>query len=188
MSGNLLPPSSEPLAAGIALALGIFFLWAGVLTLCSSECFWSPSFQPGTSEQPSSPCEPAANPLPTQSWPLRPSFGSMPPKLAGLARKNVELSFVRLITAEGGNREEGVWKEKRTRRRLGGEPESAVRASARPGCADIKERKVRKMGRAIKQKSKRRSRGGRIGGKASPDMRMGGRKMVGSKGVCQCST
>jgi hypothetical protein len=105
----------------------------------------------------------------------------MPPKLAGLARKNVELSLVRLITAEGGNREEGVWKEKRTRRRLGGEPESAVRASAWPGCADIKERKVRKMGRVMKQKSKRRSRGGRIGGKASPDMLWGDARWSAAK-------
>jgi hypothetical protein len=29
--------------------------------------------------------------------------------------------LVRLITAEGGNREDGVWKEKKARRRLEGD-------------------------------------------------------------------
>lgn len=80
---------------------------------------------------------------------------------------------MRLITAEGGNREDGVWKEKKARRRLEGDLEFVVRASAWPGCADIRERKVRKMGRAIKQKSRRMSRGGRIGGNASPEYAYG---------------
>lgn len=95
---------------------------------------------------------------------------------------------MRLITAEGGNREDGVWKEKKARRRLDGDPESAVRASAWPGWADIRERKVRKMGRAIKQKSRRMSRGGRIGGKASPDLPVGVLNVVRNEGMYQSST
>ena len=34
------------------------------------------------------------------------------PKSAGRARKKVELSSVKLIIAEGGNKVDGVWKEK----------------------------------------------------------------------------
>ena len=42
------------------------------------------------------------------SWLLRPSLGSTGPNAAGLARKNVELSSVRLIIADGGKSDAGV--------------------------------------------------------------------------------
>jgi len=55
-------------------------------------------------------------PLPTQSWPLSPLDGKRGPKAAGLAKKKVELSSVRLMMADGGKREEGVWKENQARK------------------------------------------------------------------------
>jgi hypothetical protein len=52
-------------------------------------------------------------PLPIHSEPLRPSLGRAGPNAAGRARKKVELSSVRLMMAEGGNREPGEAKENR---------------------------------------------------------------------------
>jgi hypothetical protein len=63
-----------------------------------------------------------------------------------------------------------------------------VRASAWLGCADIRERKVRKMGRAMKQKRRRMSRGGRIEGNASPDMPMDVHNMVRRESRYRIST
>jgi len=44
--------------------------------------------------------------------------GRLGPKAAGLARKKVELSLVRLMRAEGGKRDEGVEKENKDVSRL----------------------------------------------------------------------
>ena len=74
-----------------------------------------PSSHPGTSLHPSSPRPMVSSPkpLPIHSAPLNPIGGSEGPKAAGRARKNVELSSVRLIMAEGGKSEPGDVKENR---------------------------------------------------------------------------
>jgi hypothetical protein len=44
--------------------------------------------------------------------------GNNGPNAAGRAKKNVELSSVKLMMADGGKREEGALKEKKARNRL----------------------------------------------------------------------
>lgn len=117
------------------------------------------------SEQPSSPVTPVTapaspNPLPTHSCPLRPLSGSNGPNAAGLARKKVELSSVRLIIADGGKRDEGILKEKRACNPVVG-PASAFGVATWVDD-DRAEKKVRKIGRKIKQNARRTRRGGRM--------------------------
>jgi hypothetical protein len=52
------------------------------------------------------------NPLPIQSCPFSPLVGNDGPNAAGLARKAVVLSCVRVMIAFGGKRENGALKEK----------------------------------------------------------------------------
>jgi hypothetical protein len=72
------------------------------------------SVHPGTSLHPSSPLPMISSlkPPPIHNGPLRPFSGRSGPKAAGRARKNVELSSVRLMIADGGNSEPGDVKEK----------------------------------------------------------------------------
>ena len=130
------------------------------------------SAHPGTSEHPSS--HPAMwrfssfnrasspKPLPTHSRPLRPLDGRLGPKAAGRAKKKVELSLVRLMTAEGGNREEGVENENRARRRLGlGPPLYPALKSGGLSVAN-RDQQVSAIGTATKNISNRRNRNGRM--------------------------
>lgn len=118
------------------------------------------------SEQPNSPSTPSVNPpspkpLPAHSWPLKPFPGSSGPKAAGRAKKKVELSSVRLMMAEGGNREVGMLKENRACI-----PEAGLVRVLGVATWDEEsaEKRVRKMGKKIRQKRTTRRRGGRIAG------------------------
>ena len=75
----------------------------------------------------------------------------------------MELSSVKLIMADGGNKDVGVLKEKRARNRLD-RPATGASPSPAPrrGSAVTRERKVSRIGRKMKQKIKSKSRGGRI--------------------------
>lgn len=66
------------------------------------------------------------------------------------------------MVAEGGNNEIGAWKEKRALRRDDRDSSAKFAVSASRGCAVRRERNVRNVGNAIKLRSRRRSRGGRI--------------------------
>ena len=74
----------------------------------------------------------------------------------------MELSSVRLMIAEGGKSEEGVWKENKARMPLFW-PEDVDCVDWRcRGCEYRSEKKVKKTGRATKQRINRTRRGGRI--------------------------
>jgi hypothetical protein len=85
--------------------------------------------------------------------------GKSGPKAAGRAKKKVELSSVRLIIADGGKSDEGMLKEKRA-------CNPDVRPASVLGVAtfdeESAEKKVRKIGKKIRQKRTTRRRGGRM--------------------------
>jgi hypothetical protein len=88
--------------------------------------------------------------------------GRRGPKAAGRARKKVELSSVKLIIAEGGNREYGAWNEKRERSRLVPPENDEPAGASRWGYAERRETAVRRIGRRIKQNKSSMKRGGRM--------------------------
>jgi hypothetical protein len=104
-------------------------------------------------------------PLPTHNCPLRPCDGNIGPKAAGLDRKKVELSSVRLIMAEEGNR--GEWKEKKGEKRdrvlaegEEGEFEDGRDGEWPPGCCRGRRVRIRRV--VMAKRSKRSRRKGRI--------------------------
>lgn len=88
--------------------------------------------------------------------------GNKGPNPAGRARKNVELSSVNLMIAEGGKRDMGAWNENKARNRLDRDSSPKLADSASRGCAVRRERKVRKVGNAMKLRRRTSNRGGRI--------------------------
>ena len=66
------------------------------------------------------------------------------------------------MIAEGGKREEGVEKENRARRRLDEAVWLLSRTSTAFSCTDVRDRKVRMIGKATKKTSRRRSLKGRM--------------------------
>jgi len=91
-----------------------------------------------------------------------PFEGSSGPNAAGRARKKVELSSVRLMMADGGHSDDGVWNENRARSRPDLVFESDVSTVPDLGWADSRERKVTKKGRTMKHVRRRTSRRGRM--------------------------
>lgn len=82
----------------------------------------------------------------------------MEPKSAGRARKKVELSSVRLMIADEGNKLDGVWKEKKARKPLleMGAEASVIAWSC--GCEYSSEKNVKRVGkrsRHINNRTKR---------------------------------
>jgi hypothetical protein len=99
--------------------------------------------------------------MPTHSCPLKPSGANLGPKSAGLARKKVELSSVKLMIADDGKSVEGARKEKKARRRpLPSISADSVASGPCGGWEYRSEKKVRKVGRARKQRKNRISRAG----------------------------
>jgi hypothetical protein len=101
-------------------------------------------------------------PLPTHKGLLRPDEGSKGPNAAGLAKKNVELSSVRLMMAEGGNSVTGDVKEKRDLSLLC----LGADMGARISCSSLEPKETyRRSVRATRlQASDRRRRNGRMVG------------------------
>ena len=78
------------------------------------------------------------------------------------------MSFVRLITADGGKREEGVEKENRARSFDDRDAKLALMDSAGLDLAEMSEMNVRKVGTAMKQKSRMTSLEGLMKGNKGP--------------------
>ena len=72
------------------------------------------------------------------------------------------MSSVKLMTAEGGNRETGVWKEKRACNRLDLVRMPATELSASAGESLRRDRRVKNIGKAMKLSRRSRRRGGLI--------------------------